>query len=67
MHAEVKRAARLVELIRNKVQLNPVHYHTFIGVLEEDSVTFEDSLRHLKVTYHSLTGGKETLRKLSSK
>ena len=56
-HSESKRAAWLVELVLDKVKLNPASYHTFVKVLEEDKDAFMDILELLSTTYRSLTGG----------
>ena len=47
------RAARLVELIQQKVYLDPQNYTTFIEVLE-DSCQYSDILRFLSQIYSSL-------------
>ena len=58
MHPEATRAAKLVELIRDKVEQNPKCYHTFIEVLEQDQMTNQDILEQLKEKYDSLSGGE---------
>ena len=47
------RAARLVELIQQKVELDPQNYFKFIGILKEDSRYYSDILNILNRTYHS--------------
>ena len=53
------RAATLVGLVRNKVELNPKCYHTFIKALEHDQDTNEAILRQLKSKHHSLSVGEQ--------
>ena len=48
MHAEADRAARLVELVQNKVLLDSQLYHTFVGILRSNYI-----LRKLDQTYCS--------------
>ena len=55
MQPEANRAARLVELIRDKVEQNPKCYHTFIEALEADQQTNGDILEQLKEKYDSLS------------
>ena len=43
-HSEVERSARLVELVQNKVQQNPCHYHSFIGILQGNQDQYRDIL-----------------------
>ena len=49
--SEVVRSARLVELVQNKVQQNPCHYHTFIEILQENSDQYRDILQRLEQVY----------------
>ena len=51
MHIEAKRAARLVELIRLKVKLEPQNYHTFVRILENDRDTYKYILKKLRQKY----------------
>ena len=51
------RAAELVGYIQTKVQQNPKHYGTFIDVLKEDQVQYDDILKKLKKMYDSLRRG----------
>ena len=60
-HYEADRAAKLVELIRDKVEQNPKCYHAFIEALEEDQSTNQDILTQLKTKYDSLSGGEQIL------
>ena len=53
---ESERAAKLVALIINRVQLNPRSYNTFIDVLSHESHHYSDILRILNETYSSLQG-----------
>ena len=46
-HSEEDRAARLVELIQDKVKQNPQHYYTFISVLEKNQDYYSDILKKL--------------------
>ena len=55
MQPEANRAARLVELIRDKVEQNPKCYHTFTEALEADQQTNGDILEQLKEKYDSLS------------
>lgn len=56
-----ERAAKLVALIINKVQLNPRSYSTFIDVLSQESHYYSDILRILNETYSSLRGTLQLL------
>ena len=47
----VERSARLVELIQNKVQQNPRHYHSFIGILRGNHDQYRDILQKLEQAY----------------
>ena len=47
-HSEVERSAKLVELVQNKVRLNPHHYHTFIGILQGNQDQYRDILQKLE-------------------
>ena len=63
MHSESDRAAKLISLILNKVELAPKYYSVFINALKEDKLNNEVVLKLLERTYSSLTsGGKLTLR-----
>ena len=63
MHPESDRAAKLISLILNKVELAPKCYSVFINALEEDKLNNEIVLKLLEETYSSLTsGGKLTLK-----
>ena len=54
MHSEADRAARLVELVQNKVLLDSQHYHTFIGILQSNwGKLYSDILQKLDQTYSS--------------
>ena len=57
MLEESTRAAKLVELIQNKVELNPDNYHAFIKALEEDKQNYQDILKVMKEKYNALTEG----------
>ena len=50
-HSEIERSARLIELIQNKVQQNPRHYHSFIGILQGNQDQYRDILQQLEHTY----------------
>ena len=51
---EADRAARLVELIQHKVNLDSQNYVKFIDILEENRHHYSDILDILKKVYHSL-------------
>lgn len=55
--SELDRAARLVDLVRCKVQLNPANFHKFIGILEEEKQSFENIIADLKETLDCLKEG----------
>ena len=48
---EVKRSARLVALVQNKVRQNPHHYHSFIGILQGNQDQYGDILQQLEQAY----------------
>ena len=50
---DAKKAAKLVDLIQRKVNLNPDNYYTFIRILKEDSDYYRDILCILNRTYDS--------------
>lgn len=50
-HSEVERSAKLVELVQKKVQLNPRHYHSFIGILQGNKDQYRDILQELNLQY----------------
>lgn len=58
---EADRAARLVELIQQKVKLDPHNYVQFTSILEEDKHHYSDILRILREAYSSLVQGKDRL------
>ena len=58
MHSEESRAARLVELIRDKVEQNPKSYHMFVNALEADQLANQDILELLKEKFESLSKGE---------
>ena len=58
-HYEADRAAKLVGLIRDRVQQNPKCYDVFIEALEEDQSTYQDILTLLKTKYDSLSGSEQ--------
>lgn len=51
-HSEVERSAKLVELVQNKVQQNPRHYHSFIGILQNNQDQYGDILQQLNLVYY---------------
>ena len=51
---EADRAARLVELVQIKVELNSQNYFKFICVLERESRYYSDILRILHDKHHSI-------------
>ena len=55
MQSEADRAARLVELVQNKVLLDSKHYHTFIGILQSNwgKLYYSDILQKMDETYSS--------------
>ena len=46
-HIEADRAARLVELVQNKVRQNFRHYYTFVGILRGTPGQYSDILQKL--------------------
>ena len=57
MYLKRERAARLVELMQDKVKLNPDNYYTFIKILEKDRRYYRDILEVMKKTHDALTEG----------
>ena len=57
---EADRAARLVDLVQQKVKLDSQNYVQFTSILEEDEHHYSDILRILRETYSSLAQGKHT-------
>ena len=55
--SELDRAAKLVQLVRCRVQLSPVNFHKFIKVLEEEKQNYEHIIVDLKETFDSLKEG----------
>lgn len=53
--SETERAARLVNTVTSRVQLNPRSYHSLIDILSRES-RFNDILQTLNETYASLSG-----------
>ena len=49
---ETTRAANLIQIIQDKVQLNPQYYHTFVAVLKKDPRQYRDILQKLQWTYN---------------
>ena len=45
---EPERAARLVELVRHKVELDHENYYTFVSILEADSGYYNEILKFVK-------------------
>ena len=54
------RAAHLVDLIQQKVNLDIRNYVQFTSILEEDEHHYSDILRILREAYSSLAQGKNT-------
>ena len=54
------RAAHLVDLIQQKVNLDSRNYVQFTSILEEDKHHYSDILRILREAYCSLAQGKDT-------
>ena len=50
---QAERAASLLEIITTRVSVSTEHYHTFVGVLEEDYMN-QDIVKRLQKTYQSL-------------
>ena len=50
-HSEIERSAKLIELVQNKVQQSPYHYHSFIGILRGNQDQYRDILQQLEHTY----------------
>ena len=61
MHSEANRAAKLVALVRDKMEQNPKYYHAFIEALKEDQSTHRHILKQLKTKYDSLSGGEKII------
>ena len=60
MHPKADRAANLIEIIQNKVQQNPQHYHTFIQVLENQGREYyHDILNRLREVYRQNGGNSQ--------
>ena len=57
---EVDRAARLIDLVQQKVKLDSQNYVQFTSILEEDEHHYNDILRILREAYSSLAQGKHT-------
>ena len=55
---EADRAARLVDLVQQKVKLDSQNYVQFTSILEEDEHHYSDILRILREAYSSLAQGK---------
>ena len=53
MHTESDRAAKLVDFVLNKVELNSGCYHVFIKCLEEDQKNYRQILEILNGAYAS--------------
>ena len=51
MFTESERAADLVQWIQDKVQGNARNYHTFIGVLQQDTMQYSHALTTLQEVY----------------
>ena len=49
--SEDERAATLVELVQNKVKLDPQNYIKFISILQEDGEYYNEILRSLSEVY----------------
>ena len=43
----LERASDLVQLLTDKVEVNPANYHTLVKILEQDRSTFKDVLESL--------------------
>ena len=54
---ELDRAAKLVDLVQCKVQLNPANFYKFIRVLEEEKQNFENIIADLNKTLDSQKEG----------
>ena len=60
MHSEEERAAKLVDIIQNKVQQNAQHYHTFVRVLDSQGREHHrDILSRLHEVYQQLSGNSQ--------
>jgi hypothetical protein len=57
---EADRAARLVDLVQQKVKLDSRNYVLFTSILEEDEHHYSDILRILREAYSSLAQGKHS-------
>ena len=61
---EADRAARLVDLVQQKVKLDSRNYAQFTSILEEDEHHYSDILKILREAYSSLTQGKDTYKRV---
>ena len=57
---EADRAARLVDLVQQKVKLDFQNYVQFTSILEDDKHHYSDILKILREAHSSLTQGKDT-------
>ena len=57
---EADRAARLVDLVQQKVKLDSQNYIQFTSILEEDEHHYSDILRILREAYSSLMQSEDT-------
>ena len=60
MHPEAERAAKLVDIIQNKVQQNAQHYHTFVRVLDSQGREYyRDILSRLHEVYRQCSDNSQ--------
>ena len=59
--SKTNRAANLLALVLNKVDLDSNNYHVFIEVLEEDEDIYKDILYRIKEEYYFLSGGEHVV------
>ena len=59
---EADRAARLIDLVQQKVKLDSQNYVQFTSILEEDKHHYSDILKILREAYSSLSQGKDTYK-----
>ena len=61
LRSELDRAAKLVELVRCKVQLSPDNFHKFTKVLEGEKESYEDIIIVLRKTLDSFKEGNYSI------
>ena len=57
MHSEPERAARLIEILQLKVELESQTFHTFLSILDKDRDIYKGILKMLREKYQSFCTG----------